>query len=102
MNLSDALARFRLIGFIEGLSYVLLLGIAMPLKYYFELPIAVKIVGWTHGALFMLYMAALLAVATERRWSIVRATIGFAAAIIPLATFVFDRSLSAEQRRHKG
>jgi integral membrane protein len=46
---------FATIAFLEGISFAVLLGIAMPLKYFFDLPVAVTVVGWAHGVLFMLY-----------------------------------------------
>ena len=45
----------RILGNIEGISYLLLLGVAMPMKYYFEMPMAVKITGMAHGVLFVAY-----------------------------------------------
>ena len=54
-----ALERLRLVAKIEGVSFLILLGVAMPLKYAAGLPIAVKIVGWAHGVLFILFVLAL-------------------------------------------
>ena len=51
----------RILGNIEGISYLLLLGVAMPMKYYFEIPMAVKIVGMAHGVLFVAYFLLLAA-----------------------------------------
>ena len=48
--------RFKWISLAEGLSFLLLLGIAMPLKYGFDMPLAVKYLGWVHGALFVVYI----------------------------------------------
>ena len=48
--------RFKWISLIEGLSFLILLGIAMPLKYMFDQPLAVTYVGWAHGILFILYI----------------------------------------------
>ena len=50
----------RILGNVEGVSYLLLLGVAMPLKYAFGLPLAVKIVGMAHGVLFLAYCALLV------------------------------------------
>ena len=52
--------QLRWIGIAEGISYLVLLGIAMPLKYIFDLPLGVKITGWIHGLLFVLYIGAVL------------------------------------------
>ena len=51
---------FHTVAFIEGLSYLFLLGIAMPLKYWADLPLFVKYGGWAHGVLFILYMLVLI------------------------------------------
>lgn len=50
---------FHTVAFIEGLSYLFLLGIAMPLKYWAGLPLFVKYGGWVHGVLFIVYMIVL-------------------------------------------
>ena len=58
--LNDTFSRFRLISFVEGLSYLLLVFVAMPLKYMFDYPLAVKVVGMGHGVLFILFFLALV------------------------------------------
>ena len=55
-NAKKSVNRFRIIAVLEGWSYVLLLFIAMPLKYMFDMPLFVKYLGWAHGALFVAYM----------------------------------------------
>jgi integral membrane protein len=90
------LRRFRLVAFLEGLSFVLLLFIAMPLKYWAGLPIAVRIVGGAHGLLFLLFVWALFAVALERSWPPRRWALAFFSSLVPFGTFVFDRSLKRE------
>jgi integral membrane protein len=54
------LHRFRMIGIAEGISFLVLLLVAMPLKYFFNFPEAVKVVGWAHGALLLLLFILLL------------------------------------------
>lgn len=85
------LARFRSIGFAEGMSFLLLLGIAMPLKYLADMPMAVKVVGWIHGALFILYCLAILDVMRRERWPLSKGALAFLAAWLPFGPFVFDR-----------
>ena len=92
-----SIGRLRLIGISEGISFLVLLGIAMPLKYMFGIPLAVKIVGWLHGALFILYVGAVIQVKIEKDWPTSRAIIAFIAALLPLGTFVFDKSLRKEE-----
>jgi integral membrane protein len=96
--LNDPLDRLRVIGVLEGLSFLLLLGIAMPLKYLAGEPWMVRVVGSTHGLLFMLYVAALLQSAFALRWSAKRVLGGFAASVLPFGPFVFDARLRKERR----
>src|SRR5690349_20635048 len=60
---NTSLGRFRAIALLEGLSFVLLLFIAMPLKYLAGMPLGVKMVGWAHGMLFVLYLLFFVEVA---------------------------------------
>lgn len=87
------LGRFRYIALAEGLSFIILLAIAMPLKYFAHIPIAVSIVGAIHGLLFVLYLMALVHVIFVHRWSIFRILGALLASIIPFGTFVFDAQL---------
>lgn len=91
-----ALNQLRLLGFLEGLSFVVLLFLAMPLKYWFGLPIAVRIVGSLHGLLFLLYLGGLIRVASEQSWPLRRSALAFVASLVPFGTFFFDRELKRE------
>ena len=90
------LKQFRWVAFAEGLSFVLLLFVAMPLKYWAGLPLAVRVVGSVHGLLFVAFAWALLRVAVEREWPWKRWLTAFASSLLPFGTFVFDRSLKRE------
>lgn len=87
------LSRLRMVGLAEGISFLLLLGIAMPLKYLAGMPLAVKYVGWVHGLLFVLYVLALGQATAAQLWSPVKAAALFLAAVLPGGTFVADRWL---------
>ena len=87
---------FRLIGVLEGISYLALLLIAMPLKYFFNEPLAVKYVGWAHGVLFVLFELYLIRVWINYKWSFIKAVGAFVASLIPLGTFILDRQLKKE------
>lgn len=87
------IGRFRAVGLYEGISYLVLLAIAMPLKYYADFPQAVKIVGMLHGILFVLYMLALAHVILVHRWNIVKILGAIIASLIPFGTFVLDARL---------
>jgi integral membrane protein len=90
------LRRFRLVAFLEGVSFVVLLFLAMPLKYWADLPIAVRIVGMAHGVLFLAFLASLFDVALKRNWSPSRWGLAFLSSLVPFGTFLFDRSLKRE------
>lgn len=82
--------RFRLISIAEGISFLLLLGIAMPIKYGLGVPEPVFVVGMAHGILFIVYCLALLHVWIAERWTLLMAGLGFMAAVLPFGPFVFD------------
>lgn len=83
----------RLLALTEGVSFLLLLFVAMPMKYLAGIPAAVKIVGWAHGLLFVALCLLLLKVTIEERWPISRAVMVFIAALLPFGPFVIDRRL---------
>lgn len=83
--------RFRSIAIAEGWSFLILLGIAMPLKYIWHQPIAVKLVGWAHGVLFVWYWVAAVPLFTRLKWDVERiAGLGLAS-VLPFGTFVMER-----------
>lgn len=92
----NELRQYRWVAFLEGLSFVLLLFVAMPLKYWADLPIAVRIVGGIHGLLFLLLLGALFRAAVERDWPARRWGLAFLSSLVPFGTFAFDRSLKRE------
>lgn len=91
------LGKFRLIALLEGTSYLFLLCVAMPLKYYFGFELAVKYTGWMHGVLFVAYCLFLLIVWKQYKWSFKKAVIAFIVSLIPFGTFVFDKQLKNEE-----
>ena len=90
------LKTFKIVGYAEGVSFLLLLGVAMPLKYVWGEPLAVRYVGMAHGLLFVAYIALLGVLRGEYNWSARRTLEGFAAAVLPFGTFIFERKLSRE------
>jgi integral membrane protein len=81
----------RWLGWAEGTSFLVLLLIAMPLKYIWGKPLAVSIVGMAHGILFILYFLSASEAATDYRWSLKVRLYAYLAAIMPLGTFVFEK-----------
>jgi integral membrane protein len=95
--LKTPVGRFRIIGFLEGISFLILLGIAMPLKYIFDFPIAVTIVGSIHGGLFTLYVLAVLYMMIAIRWRFSHAFLAMVASVIPFGPFILDARLLRHQ-----
>lgn len=81
----------RLVSFLEGLSFVFLLGVAMPLKYLFDMPALVPFAGMAHGVLFIAFIVVLLIVCQRQGWSLLVFVVGLIAAFLPLMPFVFER-----------
>jgi len=91
------LGRFRLIAILEGISFLSLLLIAMPLKYIAHNPQPVKIMGWIHGVLFILYIITLSIVRAKNKWSFMKTAIAFLASLVPAGTFILDSKLRTEE-----
>ena len=94
----NPVSTLRAIGLIEACSFLVLLGIAMPLKYFAGQPGAVKVVGWIHGVLFILFCGALLRTVVVARWPLSRAALVFVAALLPFGPFVIDRRMKEYAR----
>jgi integral membrane protein len=85
--------RFRIMGLIEGGSLLVLLFIAMPLKYGFDIPQAVSVVGALHGFLFIGYILFIAYITLKIRWSYKWAAGAVIVAFIPFGNMVFDNYL---------
>jgi integral membrane protein len=88
---------FRKVAITEAASYLILLFVAMPLKYFFAMPNAVKYVGWAHGVLFILYVLFLLLAAREQKWSFGKIVLLFIASLLPFVPFWLDKKLKTEE-----
>lgn len=97
----NALKNLRLAAFLEGVSLLVLVLLAMPLKYFWSMPIFVRVVGSIHGLFFVFFCSALYRVVLELGWGKGRALGALIYAFLPGGTFVLDRKLvkEAEQRR---
>ncbi|MCP2045867.1 DUF3817 domain-containing protein [Pontibacter sp. HSC-36F09] len=95
------ISRLRTIGIYEGISYLLLLGIAMPIKYMAGIPEVVKYTGWAHGVLFVLYMMSVLEVTLTHNWSIKKVAAAVVASLLPFGPFILDKKLLKEEENRK-
>jgi len=84
---NENVVKFGQINTIEGYSYLVLVFIAMPLKYLFAIPLAVKVVGMIHGVLFIMFCYYLVKAWQESKWSFKENIIFFIASLIPFGTF---------------
>ena len=93
---ATAVGRFRIVAFWEGISFLLLLFVAMPLKYGFGIDVAVRIVGMTHGVLFLGYCVTLALAA--RRLGARRSLLAFVVSLVPGGTFWLEAKLRQDER----
>ena len=90
------LALLRAIALAEGCSFLLLLFVAMPLKYLAGKPEAVKIVGSLHGGLFLLFVAASIIIGAMLKWKLSRIAFALVSSVVPFGPFVFEAKLRKE------
>ncbi|QCX37368.1 DUF3817 domain-containing protein [Aureibaculum algae] len=88
------IGRLRIIGFLEGISLLVLVFIAMPMKYYFDNPSLTKSLGPIHGAIFLLFLINTLSVGVEQNWKFRKTTWKvILACFIPFGTFYIDKKI---------
>jgi len=96
----SSLTIFRKVAVAEGISYLLLLFVAMPIKYLLHFDLVVKYTGWLHGILFIGYAATLVMAWQEQKWKFGKALFIFLASLLPFAPFLVDRKLKDERPRN--
>jgi integral membrane protein len=90
------IGRLRIISFLEGISLIILLFIAVPLKYWAGQPALVKLMGPIHGLLFTLFVFTTLSVGVTYRWKFSETSWKvLLACIIPFGTFYIDKYILA-------
>lgn len=90
MHKANPIPLLRSLALVEGSSFLILLFIAMPLKYLAGMPMAVKVAGWAHGVLFVALVAVLLWTMVVARWPMARGALVFIAALLPFGPFLLD------------
>jgi integral membrane protein len=88
---------FRLIALAEGVSFLVLLFIAMPLKYFADLPMAVTVVGGLHGVLFIAFGILALKVKTDCKRNVAWLVKAGLASLLPFGTFIMDKQWKKEE-----
>ena len=88
---------FRMVALAEGVSFLILLCIAMPMKYLMGMPEVVRVVGSIHGVLFLLYVGLLGTLHVRQRWPVMFSLYALVASVIPLGTFVLDKHLREKE-----
>jgi len=91
--LKSNIGRLRVVGFLEGISYLLLMGVGMPLKYVWDMPEANISVGYAHGILFVLYCMLVLPAKKDHGWNIKTTFWVLLASLLPFGTFVADHKI---------
>ena len=82
---------FRLVSYLEGISYLILLFIGVPMKYMANDPTIVKSVGMPHGALFIIYIFLAIVIRQKLQWNIITFISVLIASVIPFGTFYIDK-----------
>ncbi len=90
--MNSTLKQFQKIAILEGLSFLILLCIGMPLKYILRISLPLKIIGWAHGVLFIVYCIILLMLLLKK-WPFKYCALAFVASLVPFGTFILDKKL---------
>lgn len=88
-----AVTFLRRVALAEAVSYLLLLAVAMPLKYLAGLPLAVRVIGLIHGLLFLALCWALVRALRRAGWPVSRCLLVLAVSFVPVLPFFFDRRM---------
>ncbi len=98
---SGALTRFRVMAWVTGVMLLVLVFVAMPMKYVGDDDSLVRIVGVAHGWLYIVYLLAALTLAYQGRWRPLRTILVLLAGTVPFASFVAERKVVADARRDR-
>ena len=88
---------FRRIALAEGVSFLILLFVAMPMKYFMGMPEVVRVVGAVHGVLFLLYVGLLARIHVTQRWPSMFSLYALIASVVPFGTFMLDKQLRKKE-----
>ena len=91
-TLEKTIKSFKIISTLEAISFLVLLGIAMPLKYIWDFPQMVQTVGMAHGVLFLLYVAGAVYISQKLNWSTKQLAIAVFCSVLPFGPFYIERN----------
>ena len=94
------LQSFRIIALLEGISYLLILLVTMPLKYIWDHGFPNKVIGMAHGFLFLVYIVFAVLMRSERKWNQKTLFIVLLCSIIPFGTFWMDKKYLRNRNRN--
>jgi len=97
--IKTTLGQLRIAGILDGISLVVLLFIAMPLKYWADIPMAVTVAGSVHGVIFVSYVLVILYAQIRLRWNIIWSMLAVVVAFIPFGNFIYDWQLKKMEIR---
>ena len=98
---NGALTRFRVMAWVTGVMLLILVFVAMPVKYIGDDDSLVRIVGVAHGWLYIVYIITVLTLAYQGRWRPLRTLLVLLAGTVPFASFVAERKVVAAARRER-
>ena len=98
MSIATALRNYRVAAWVTGIGLLVLVFVAMPLKYFLDEPRPVAVVGMLHGFLYMAYIVCTLILAERTRWRPLEAVVILLAGTIPIASFVAERQVTRRVR----
>ena len=97
--MSAALTRFRVMAYVVGVLLLVLVFVAMPLKYFADQPTMVAIVGPLHGFLYMVYLVTAFDLAVRAKWPFLRTLGVLLAGTVPVMSFVAERKVTGWVRQ---
>ena len=89
----SGIGRLRIIAFLEGCSLLLLVFVAMPVKYMLDIPEATQAIGMIHGVLFLAFVASTLTISILQKWNFGRLFMVMASSVLPFGTFYIDKKI---------
>ena len=102
MQLQTNLGKLRLLAWLEGTSFLVLLAIGMPLKYMYEMHTPNYVIGMIHAILFIAYYIYVMVVKSEHQWNFSKTSLALVASLLPFGTFVADAKIfNAEALRRR-